>query len=234
MNANQLRTLAIVTMLIDHVGAVFFEELVILRVIGRLAFPIFAFLIANGYFHTRSLSKYIMRMGIFALVSEIPFDLAFFGKIGLEHQNVFFTLFLALLALWVYDKIKEKDFRASYSVAVIAVIGVGVVANLLATDYGLFGVLMVFFFHEHRNKPVTGAVAVCIVNLFMGLSALIYIAMTPGVTFQFMYIVQSFGVIGALLTLTYNKLKGRGIQLLNYAFYPVHLGIIAWMNTVIK
>ena len=80
-----------------------------LRGIGRIAFPIFCFLLVEGFMHTRNLKKYLIRLGLFALISDVPFDLAFFGEIGFSHQNVFFTLFIAVLALWSIEHVKKQE-----------------------------------------------------------------------------------------------------------------------------
>ena len=80
-----------------------------LRAIGRIAFPIFCFLLVEGFLHTRNVKKYLVRLLIFAFVSDVPFDLAFFAEIGLSHQNVFFTLFLGVSALACIDYIRHKD-----------------------------------------------------------------------------------------------------------------------------
>lgn len=112
-----------------------------LRMIGRIAFPIFCFLLVEGFLHTRNLKKYMIRLGIFALVSDVPFDLAFFGEIGLGHQNVFFTLLLGVMALACIDYIKHKDkdtfngffkFLGKIAVIIAGVLGaVGAVTSML-------------------------------------------------------------------------------------------------------
>ena len=109
LDGTTLKLIAMISMVFDHVGDLFFPELLWPRAIGRLAMPIFAFCIAEGYAHTRDKRKYLLRMGIFALVSEIPFDLAFEGKIGLGHQNIMLTFFLSILALMLYDAIRGSD-----------------------------------------------------------------------------------------------------------------------------
>ena len=97
MSSLVLKITALITMIIDHYGAIFQGNIIIYRIIGRLAFPIYCFLLVEGYTHTSNIKKYASRLIAFAIISEIPFDLAFFGKIGFEHQNIFFTLFIGCL-----------------------------------------------------------------------------------------------------------------------------------------
>ena len=106
-----LKVIAVVSMLIDHTSAVILEQIpglenpaFLMRIIGRLAFPIYCFLLVEGFMHTRDREKYALRLGCFAAVSEIPFDLAFNGKVlEVGYQNVFFTLLLGLLTMMAYD-----------------------------------------------------------------------------------------------------------------------------------
>lgn len=82
MSAFTLKLIALVTMIIDHVGAIFFPQFIWLRYIGRLSMPIYAFLLVQGYMHTRNFNRYALRMGIFALLSEVPYDLLFQGTLA--------------------------------------------------------------------------------------------------------------------------------------------------------
>ena len=101
MTGFQLKLLAMLAMTADHIGAVFFPEIPLLRWIGRLAMPVLCFFIGEGLRHTRSPRRYLLRLTGFALLSELPFDLAFYGGIEWGHQNVYFTLALGLLALYL-------------------------------------------------------------------------------------------------------------------------------------
>ena len=80
INTFTLKCIAIISMLIDHIGMVLFPEQLIFRMIGRLAFPIFAYVLVEGFFYTKNINKYLLRLGVFAIVSEVPFDLAYSGK----------------------------------------------------------------------------------------------------------------------------------------------------------
>ena len=100
LSSNILKSIACISMLIDHFGIVFMENNRLMRAMGRLAFPIFAFLIVQGLFHTSDIRKYIVRLGLFAVVSEIPFDLAMHDTLWYPGaQNIFFTLTAGLFAL---------------------------------------------------------------------------------------------------------------------------------------
>ena len=115
LDGTMLKIIAMISMVIDHVGDMIFPELLWLRMIGRLAMPVFAFCITEGYIHTRNRKKYLLRMGIFALISEVPFDLAFEGKIGLSHQNIMVSFFISIVALMLFDLIRgSKNEMAIY------------------------------------------------------------------------------------------------------------------------
>ena len=101
--------IAMLSMLADHIGAVLFPEQILFRVIGRLAFPIFAYTLVEGFFYTHDIKKYMCRIGILALLSEIPFDLTVSGKIlEFGHQNIFFTLFIGLVMMYFLMKSSGK------------------------------------------------------------------------------------------------------------------------------
>ena len=117
LDGTMLKIIAMVSMVFDHVGDMFFPDTDWMRMVGRIAMPIFAFCITEGYIHTRNKNKYLMRMGVFALISEVPFDLAFDGKVGLSHQNIMLSFFLAILALMLFDLIRgsKDEIKGRYS-----------------------------------------------------------------------------------------------------------------------
>lgn len=151
ITGSTIKIIAVVTMLIDHVAAALLTRILIsrgfyyalgneqrlfewmkvngllfivmqlMRLIGRLGFPIFCFLLVEGFQKTRDVRKYALRLGLFALISEIPFDLAFSGKVlGFEYQNVYFTLFLGLMALWGFDFMAKHDLKKPLRVLLTA------------------------------------------------------------------------------------------------------------------
>ena len=117
-----LKVIAVISMLIDHTSAVILEQIpglenpaFLMRIIGRVAFPIYCFLLVEGFYHTRSRAKYAGRLFLFALISEVPFDLAFSRRMwDFSSSNVFFTLLFGLLVIWGVEGIKQKFVEEVY------------------------------------------------------------------------------------------------------------------------
>lgn len=208
-------------MLIDHIGYVLFPNILILRIIGRLSFPLFAFLIAEGYHYTRSVDKYMLRLFVFALISEIPFDLAFHGELLEFHgQNIFFTLLLGLIAIKSYDYLRDKNI----ALAVISVFATCLISFYFKTDYYVFGVLIIFAFNKLRNAPKGKLV----VNAILLLLLTSVIALSKG-EFTLLSTYQLFSIISLGLIYLYNGQSGKKLNNLKYvfySFYPVHLLVI--------
>ena len=203
LTAAQLRLLALGLMLLDHTGRVLFPEQIWMVCLGRLAFPIFAFQTAEGYRHTRNFKRYCLRLGIFALVSEIPFDLMVSGSVFQPgDQNVMFTLLLGLMACRLYDR--------GISWAALLTIPA---AALLCTDYGALGVMTVLVFHAFRGqKPLQ----------------LLLLILLNGFGYGFLSI-QTFAALAWLPISLYRGEKGRGgraLQYGSYVFYPLHMLIL--------
>ena len=137
-----LHILAMVFMLMDHMWATVVPDSIWLTCVGRLAFPMFAFMLVEGYHHTRSVKKYMLRLLVFAVVSEIPFDLMVGGSVLYPfHQNVMWTLLLGLGTMYLIDRlIGGRQSLLRYLAAFAAVIVSAVLATLLMLDYFGFGV----------------------------------------------------------------------------------------------
>ena len=110
MNRNVLKIIALLTMIIDHIGAVFFPDVLILRVIGRVAFPIFAFFVAEGYYYTKSKKRYVITMLICMVISWAPFVLCFGHRWYVV--NVIGIFLMSILGMYLVDKIKTAKYSA--------------------------------------------------------------------------------------------------------------------------
>ncbi len=220
LNGLQLKWIAMSLMVIDHIGAILLSPDTSLywvcRFFGRLSFPIFCFLIAEGFTHTRDVKKYIFRLGFFALIAEIPYDLAVSGNISdLYNQNVFFTLLLGLISLVLYERFNSKNKRA---LGFIMVLLCASLAIILGSDYGAFGVLLIFILYIFRNSWIFRDVTCC------GFSAFISSA-----------IALEWAASLALIPIhLYNGEKGqsRMPRWFFYAFYPLHL-LVLWLISLL-
>ncbi len=220
LDGTSLKLLAMLSMVFDHVGDMFFPGALWMRMIGRLAMPLFSFCIAEGYAHTGNKQRYLLRMGVFALVSEIPFDLAFEGRVGLGHQNIMLSFFLSILALMLFDRIRGegKEHAALKTLlGILCVCAMAVLALLLKADYTVFAVLAVFLFYVLRDRHA-------LLRCGVGVG---FLALTRTVGY---YRATGLSLIPLLL---YNGKRGRGLKWLFYAFYPGHLLLLYLLKTVL-
>jgi hypothetical protein len=217
LDGTMLKIIAMISMVFDHVGDMFFPGILWPRMLGRLAMPLFSFCIAEGYIHTRDKNKYLMRMGIFALISEIPFDLAFSGRIGLEHQNIMVTYFLSIVALRLFDMIRgEKNAESGKYSVPMTILGWVIIftfaglAVIIKADYTVFAVISVCIFYVAKD---------------------IHFALRSGVGVAFLALSRTMGYycttgLSFIPLVLYNGKKGKGLKWLFYAFYPVHLLVL--------
>ena len=239
MSVFGLKLIAILTMLIDHVGAVFFSQLRWMRLIGRLSFPLFCFAMAEGMCHTRNRVKYLRRLTVFALLSEIPYDLAFSGRLwDVGMQNVLFTFAAAVLGILLYEQpqlVSDWARRMEKSTETHAyrnaddvvrmfapVMAVGL-AYGLRTDYDAFGVLLVYLFYFMRRFKLWQRVAAGAAVLF-GYGLINGLAQPQ----QLLLFIHPWGCVALAMlpVLLYNGKRGPRAKWMFYAFYPVHLLII--------
>ncbi len=220
LDGSMLKLIAVITMLIDHIGAYFLAYIpkneqflfsflgreitfyYIARFIGRTAFPIFAFLITEGYIHTSNRKRYGINLFIFALVSEIPFNYARSGALLNAKQNVFWTLLLGYLGLCFYEKFSDKPHLKA-----VSVLGLMFVAWFFKADYGAVGYALILLLYVVRQSDILKTVfgTVILNEGLRPLPAFLFISM-------------------------YNKKRGfvrsKFIKYAFYAFYPVHLVVI--------
>lgn len=204
-----LKLIASLTMLLDHMGAVLFPEQLWLRIIGRMAFPIYCFLLAEGAHYTKNPARYGQRLLVGLVLAEIPFDLAQ-GGFSFAHQNVMFTLLLGFLAI-------QAVTRLTGSMRLLALVPI-IAAELLRTDYGAMGVLTVLLFYITRNMEEKGLLQ------SLGLLGL-------GFSVFKISIIQPLGVLAMLPISLYSGKKHTGSKALQwgfYLFYPAHL-LVLWV-----
>jgi hypothetical protein len=256
MDSFKLKVFAITVMLIDHVGVVLvyptnhYWLYLACRAIGRLAFPIFAFLIVEGLRHSRDVKKYLKRLLAFALISEIPFDLAFykfdfninaisdlkrlfrdpvhandvFHRIFL-HQNVFFTLFLGLLLIYLFELVERKYSKNDFMSLVInnlidglLTVAICAIAIFLRTDYDIAGILIIVAFYLFHDSKALMTISVLMI------SATLLCNFTQFKQFgNWLSIVSILEPLAIIPIALYNGKKGKSMRYLFYAFYPVHL-----------
>lgn len=233
-----LKTIACITMLIDHIGASCIEaglllpELEtgevsggawnqislyqldrVLRFTGRLAFPLFCFLLVEGFVHTHNVKGYLGRLVLFGLLSEVPFDLAFFRTpFDPSAQNVYWTLALGVLAMAGLKHFEKPDGSASWK-GLLCAAGCTLAALLACTDYNGIGVLIICALYLTRGDRKRQ----CIVGALL-------------------FLFELTAPLAFVLVWFYNGQRGRctpAMQKVFYWFYPVHLLVLAVVTNLL-
>ncbi|RKM61467.1 hypothetical protein D6855_06125 [Butyrivibrio sp. CB08] len=258
INGNTLKLIACITMFIDHATAGIMLPVVnaglypdsipfdtlniiykILRGIGRNSFPIFCFLLVEGFVHTKSRLRYALSLLIFGFISEPFFDVCFYAKEDVFNINIFsvieqnrdllskkcnvyFTLLIGLLVIWGVEKVMDLvkkhsgNILISYALAIV-VAGAGIyVAEIMKTDYHGYGVFLIFVFYILRNFSPANLIGAYLSIISLGTE---YLAL------------PSFGIL-----YFYNQKRGRSLgrlKYLFYAFYPVHIAFIILLRCLI-
>lgn len=229
LDGGTLKGIAAALMLTDHVGAILLPEVSVLRCVGRLAFPIFAFFIAEGYVHTRDFGRYFRRLAILAVVSEIPFNLENGAVFDLTRQNVLFTFCLALFTLRGLEVLgRERGFGRWAGCGLVLAAGFAA-GELLRTDYGGWGVVTVALLYLCRDGKYAKLwllLAMAAVNgLGMGsLTMPVFGGEIP---------IQIFAVAALPVIWLYNGQAGpKGLRRAFYVFYPAHLLVLEGIRTL--
>ena len=221
----QLKYIAFLSMLVDHINKALIYPFLsgegILQhisdafdIFGRIAFPLFAFFLVEGFFKTGNRKKYLASLVIFGVFSEIPFDMALSGVFFEPNSNnVMFTLSLSLVTIWIIDVLKKKikNKYIWYFISFIIVAVMCLVAMVLGLDYEKHGILIGYFFYIFYDKPFM-AIIFGYISIFK----------------------EFFSLLGFGFTLFYNGKRGRQNKILNYLFYPVHLLILGLLRLYFK
>lgn len=233
---------AVVAMVLDHFSQIILEQGIILtapysmltdaqfsillfvselfHILGRVAFPIFCFLLVEGFLCTRSLKRYFLNLGVFAVLSEPIYDLALTGKLfSLRQQNVLFTLLLGLAVLTVIQHYKGNVIRSSLAVLLGATL-----SYIFSFDGWYYGIFLISVFYLFRDKPVLKTVLAALVMYICGLDFSIQGLMEPN------FLLSVFSLLFINL---YNGERGLQSKYFFYWFYPVHLLLLILINTYI-
>ena len=239
MSAFILKIIAVISMTFDHLSYLIFGELSFMNYIGRIAFPIFAYQITEGYIHTHNLKKYFLRLFIFALISQIPFMLFASIYTSSFHLNIFFTLLLGLVSITIYEKLNNIEFsktsqsliihRLFQLLGIIICFAIAFFSNYIKCDYRYFGVLSIFFFYLFRNNLfLMNASFVLLVIIYYGKELLF----SPFFNIYLWIVV--FTIVPLLFINLYNHKKGKDTKYFLYLFYPLHFLIIYALNLLLK
>jgi hypothetical protein len=233
MTAFTLKIIALSAMLIAHMGAVFPDYFPVwYRIIGRLAYPIFIYLLAEGFRHTKAPEKFLMRLLAFALISEIPYDLALgYGVNFIAKTNIFYTLFLGGAAICLYERMKAR--RGWQTMAVIfSILPTAILAEVLTADYGGMGVFFIFVMYAVKPKiPRLIIMGVFALSQFIPLA----VAHNMGIAIPTEYLLMiPFTLATVLIVDFYNGKRGLKAKWLFYIAYPAHLAVLAVIAIMIN
>lgn len=232
ISAAALHIIAMTFMLMDHLWATLLPAQDWLTCIGRIAFPVFAFMTVEGYFHTHNLKKYMLRLLLFALISEIPFDLMYGGTWFYPiHQNVIWTLLMGLLGIHLMETVHKNQKRWVYVLTAFVTVVFGMILGTLCmVDYYGVGVLTVFVFYFFRGRRWW-----CLLGQFLALywlnvellGGLMYPVQLFGAEFEVCQ--QGLALLALIPIWLYRGRQGyhsKPFQYICYAFYPVHMLVL--------
>lgn len=219
----QIKLIAACAMLIDHTAHMFFPTAIYMRCLGRIAFPIFAFMVAEGYLRTRSVEKYMIRMLIFAVIAQAPYSIML-KSVGVFQINVIFTLLLGLASIYAIEK-------GNSFIGLAAPIIFAIIAELAHFDHGAFGVLMVTaFFYTKNSKFSRNTAASLLILLFSASYMLRY-----GIN-NYVWIIIAFYFLPLPIINLYNRKKGIANAFSRwffYVFYPLHIIVLLIIDKLV-
>lgn len=235
MSSFVIKIIAIISMLFDHTNDVFIGHLSVFNLIGRIAFPLFSFQLVVGYTYTHNIKKYISRMFIFALISQIPYSIFIHIYTGTYFElNIFFTLATSLICMYI---LSSKNINIYLKLIYISICLI--IAYYLNFDYSIFGILyplFIFVFYPFQEKfgknrfslsENTNKNSIIKLLFFIAgtltLSIVKYIKLIPLISTSWFIELVLFTFIPAIIMIFFNGKKGPSLKYFFYIFYPAHL-----------
>lgn len=214
LSGNQLKVIAAIAMTIDHIGVMIFPEIELLRIIGRLALPIFAYMIAEGCVHTKNRLKYALTLFSVALLCQVVY---FVAMRSLE-QCILMTFLMSVLLIFSYDMARKKRSFVHVGTFIVAIVAVFAICEVIpiyingfSVDYGFFGAVLPLLIYTGRTKNEK------LLRLALGL--LFITLVLNGV--------QGYSMLAIIPLYFYNSKRGKlRMKYFFYIYYPLHLGVI--------
>lgn len=225
MTSFRLKVLACITMLIDHIGWILFPQLTILNIIGRLSFPIFAYLIAEGSTKTKNINSYFKRLLFFALLSQIPYSVAgYLTESDPFTLNIIFTLTTGLLLIHLIQLKRYLSFTILFLVLII-------LDFIVTYDYGAYGLLLILLSYLLIKKRIWGSLAIIVLTIIESIKIPVGKFYISEIDFGN----QIFAILSLVPILLYKGEQGTKIsKWFFYFFYPVHLIVLILIYILIK
>ncbi len=205
-----LKIIGIITMFLDHYYKII-DGPIWFNILGRIAFPIFAFSINEGFIHTRDKKRYFIRLLIFGILVQIPA----FLKIERYPLNIFFTLSFGILCLFVIEN--KKIYK---KLKLVLLLGIIIFAEKIGFDYGAYGIILIILFHIFKNKKIYLSILFVLLNIV-------------GVELMHINHVQYYSILSLIFIYLYNGKKGHNIKYSFYLFYPLHLMVLYFLEGIL-
>lgn len=225
MTGFDLKMFAVVVMAIDHIGAYILTDMMVLRIIGRLALPVFAWFVAEGCRHTHNIGKYALRLAVSAIIAEFCVDYARNGSFAMDwsSQSIMLTLLLGILSIWAIQKFGDL---AGSAVALLCCS----LSQVFLCDYKWYGVALVLLFYYCKNVPLQ-AICYAVLSVLWQWDMVIG-WVNDGRFHRFLdWPHQLWGLLAFVPLALYNGKRGGRSGWFFYIFYPVHLLLIGWLAT---
>lgn len=247
INSFGFKIIAVITMFIDHIGVLLkpiisYNIYRIFRCIGRIAFPLFCFMLVEGFRYSKDRFKYLRNLFIFALISEIPSDLFFRSLYTMNDElSIFSTLFIGLLSIILIDRIQKKCVKQNESIIstiliTFIVIGSLFLGDLIKVEYGWTGILLILMIYIFQNNFVLARKKInnerMLRNIFICISIVIW-----AILYDLYYgrVIELYAIISGVMVLFYNGERGsyKISKWVFYAFYPLHLIILILLRDLV-